>query len=356
MGRRLTFALAAVAAVIAGVAALAASVSGARADTAVLPAGIGLPWTDPAHQSPLETDLGTIASRLAGRPVAARCEGDNDWGILAKQGGFDPNAEAGYVNTVYSPSTNRFAGTAAMMELSPGVCLHLQQFAQAAVKPTTCQGTKTVSVPVTTQKVVTRSRVVTLTRATRINGKLLQPGRHTIVTRVSVPVTTTESREVPGDQVPCFTGTASTSPADRSLCWRVHDTAGRLQRQCFVVAGQDSADTYWGEFYEYVQALQTVAHESVHLLRAQEGLARPADAILEAEAECTGMQTLATVATALGDTAADAHTLAVFYWSVIYPEQRLITDPYAVKRPYWSADCVPGGSLDARADKSLPWP
>ena len=355
MQRRLTAALLVLAAA-AGAAALGTAAPAARADTAVLPAGIGLPWTDPAHQSPLEQALGAIASKLAGRPVAARCEGDNDWGILAKQGGFDPNAEAGYVNTTYSPSTNRFVGSATMMELSPGVCLHLQQFAQAAVKPTTCQGTKTVTVPVTRQKVVTRTRVVTLARPTRIDGKLYSAGRHTIVTRTTVPVTASEQRQGPGDQVPCFTGTAPATPDDTSLCWRVHDTSGRLQRVCFAVAGKDGDDAYWSEFYEYAQALETVAHESVHLLRGQDGQQRPPDATVEAEAECTGMQTVDTVATMLGDTAADAHTLALYYWSIIYPEQRLIGDAYAAKRPYWSADCVPGGALDARADKTQPWP
>ncbi len=92
--------------------------------------------------------------------------------------------------------------------------------------------------------------------------------------------------------------------------------------------------------FEMVQAIQTIAHESYHVLGF----------IQEATAECYGMQSLWYAAHRLGASVVLSQTLARFYWKQIYPLRRTSHFP-----GYWSADCRDGGRLDLRPD-SHGWP
>ncbi len=92
--------------------------------------------------------------------------------------------------------------------------------------------------------------------------------------------------------------------------------------------------------FEMVQSIQTIAHESYHVLGFY----------LEATAECYGMQSLWYAAHRLGASVTLSQELAQFYWKQIYPLRRTSKFPW-----YWSAECRDGGKLDLRP-KSHGWP
>ena len=324
-----------------------------QADTAVLPPDLALPWTDIHHQSALEQLLAPIASKIAGRPVAVRCEGDTDWVTLAAQRNFDPNDEAGYVDSgSYYVATNRFASSATMMELSSTVCSYLQKFAQATVKPTKCQATTSETVNVNRQRLVTRYRLVKVTTPTRINGRLYKAGRWKIPYQVDVPYSVAESRDVLATPTPCFLGTPTTTGG---WCWEVPTESGAPEKSCYEVAATPP-DPYWSEYSRYASAIGTVAHESIHLWQTQAGYRAPSDALVESQATCSSMQWLPHVAVQLGATPDDALAIATYYWRIRYPGYLSLKSDYAKSHPYWSADCKPGGALDIRGDKSGFWP
>ena len=87
-------------------------------------------------------------------------------------------------------------------------------------------------------------------------------------------------------------------------------------------------------------ALQTVAHESYHVLGYRD----------EATAECYGMQSLWYSAVRLGASARLGEALAVLYGNQMYPSRRTSAHP-----EYWSAECRDGGKLDLRP-QSHAWP
>ncbi len=91
---------------------------------------------------------------------------------------------------------------------------------------------------------------------------------------------------------------------------------------------------------ETVQAIQTISHESYHVLGWQS----------ESAAECYGMQSLWYTANRLGASVSLAQELASWYWVHLYPLRRTSSHP-----EYWSADCRDGGKLDLRP-KSHGWP
>jgi hypothetical protein len=99
-------------------------------------------------------------------------------------------------------------------------------------------------------------------------------------------------------------------------------------------------DACGGRVFEVVQAIQTIAHESYHVLGFYQ----------EATAECYGMQSLWYAAHRLGASVALSQSLAQYYWSQIYPLRRRSHYP-----EYWSAECRDGGKLDLRP-KSHAWP
>jgi len=88
------------------------------------------------------------------------------------------------------------------------------------------------------------------------------------------------------------------------------------------------------------QAIQTISHESYHVLGWQS----------EAAAECYGLQSLWYTANRLGASVALAQRLAQFYWKELYPLRRTSSHP-----EYWSAECRDGGKLDLRP-ASHGWP
>jgi hypothetical protein len=309
-----------------GLVAMVAGVdaSAARADTAVIPAGTPDPWSDPSHQGVLERFASNVASMIAGRSVSVRCEDQAAWNALIPT---DAANVAGFVTEPPHSTTTRvirshyvwrwkvvhgkrtryrrkvsytavithpdmFVSSATTIELSPGVCQPLQQFGEANVKPTKCQ-----------------------------------PG-------TAAPV-------------PCFLGSPTSEYP--GIC---QDAALTV---CFATA-TDWSEDYFTAYATSAQALLTLAHESIHLQQATAGAIVPPDSLIESQAECSGMQWTARVAEQFGDSPDDAQTIAAFYWLIGYPVEASASDPYSLARPYWSADCKPGGPLDIRPAGSTVWP
>jgi hypothetical protein len=247
----------------------------AWADTAPIANTPDLPWTNPDHTSNLEVLAGQIASRLSGRTVTARCEGDTDWSMLAQQRHFDPTLELGYVSVVNTPGQP--LSLANVTELAGGnVCLPLKNFASAIVKPTKC----TPAVAPT---------VVAMKRKTAKKARPAAPG-------------------------PCYLG------------------AGKV--------AAPMPHSFWTGYGNYAQAIETLAHESMHL----------SGVFSESVAQCSGMQWIQSTAVQLGDTPDDGEAIAKFVWDYIYPEMKTSAPAY------WSADCRPGGPLDIRTGGKTDWP
>ena len=215
----------------------------ARADTVTLPPGSGLPWTEPRHQSPLEQLAGRIATRIAGRPVTIRCEGDTDWLQLTTERGVDPAAELGYVGVDVFSRGGRITSVvpASFAELSTGTCAALEAFALADPKPTTCQPPVTV-----TSRVLRPKRVATRVKVDR-GSDPKRPGKRRTVTRTvwkTVQVPTAVSSQGPGPAVPCYVNGLSSS-------------APRFAVELSKASLRAYEDT--------TEAILTLAHEAVHL-------------------------------------------------------------------------------------------
>ena len=106
-------------------------------DHAAVPANASLPGSDPSHSTALEQLASRIATLIAGQPVTVRCDGDAEWTRVVAQAGGDPAGESGFVATQWL-STGMLLWQSATAELSPEICLPLQQFARATTKPTKC--------------------------------------------------------------------------------------------------------------------------------------------------------------------------------------------------------------------------
>jgi hypothetical protein len=267
-----------------------------------------LPWTDPAHQSPLELLAGRIASQIAGRTVTVQCHGETDWTALIRGRGGDPDAESGFVATAWNGATGQLVSSSSVAELSGrDTCLLLDTFATATTKPTKCL----VSTP----------------------------------TMVSLPV----EKRVRVQQ----SGAAGAKPRGRKAKRGVQ----RLG-PCYLGNGKTARPmtaSFWSSYERYAVAILTLAHESIHLGgvvggQLSNGLS-VGDQQAEAKADCYGMQKMSYVAEQLGDTPDDAQAIAAYFWDRIYPRAR--TSSYA---HYWSADCRPGGPLDIRPSGATAWP
>jgi hypothetical protein len=129
------------------------------------------------------------------------------------------------------------------MELSPVACEHLWRYAKAVRKPTTCVASKTRTV--TTTVTVRRREHIDLpvAKRVRVDGRLVT---RTQVVRKWVwrswKETRTATRTVRVGRVPCY------RPA--------------------VASGVSVASPAVGsrEYFNYVFAIETLAHESIHLL------------------------------------------------------------------------------------------
>jgi hypothetical protein len=308
-----------------GLTALALLVpAAASADSAPITIAPGsLPWTDPSHHSALEVLASSIASHVANRSVTVRCEGQTDWDALARDGGFDPALEAGYVGfglytrggqPVGEPQIDDFA------ELSPTTCWYLQQFAIASAKPTKCALTDTkTSIVMKPKRVRVRKR-----KQVKVHGRQVW---RTVTVSVTRSVPTEVTTQVPGVPGPCYVnGSQVYDPSD---------------------------DRFWSDYANYAWAILTLAHESIHLGGVVGGQlssgVEVGDPLAEARANCSGMQWMPWVAEQLGDTPDDALAIAQFTYDDIYPAE-------AAGTPYYSADCKPGGPMDVRADKTGAWP
>jgi hypothetical protein len=320
MRRRLSFLLAILALVFP---------SATLADSVTVPPDAGLPWTDPAHRGPLEVLASQIASRIAGRSVSVRCWGENDWNALAQSRGFDPTKRLGYVSLTGYVYRDVMIKGAPFAELSPKTCWYLQEFAKAALKPTKCQPLETVEETVYESEYRLVKVRVQVTRRVRAKGKWVT--KKVWVTKpvwkqVTVPKTVT--REVPGEPTPCYLGSNQFA--------------------------EDMPRSYWQEYRNYAHAIQTLAHEAIHLAQYRAGVrVSSVQPTAEIKAECYGTQWAPWVAEQLGATPDDARAIATYYYEVIYPNMQSVYTNDG--RPYWSPDCRQDGPLDLTPGDGV-WP
>lgn len=237
-----------------------------------------LPWSGgQAVVSEFEAHAAAFSASVAGRPVSVICNGDTDWGVLARQSDFDPELVWGYV-VFHSLSGGRLTPLD-YTHLSPNACWYLDQFRAAKDKLAITKRCRTrTDIAYESVTVVRKQRV-------RVRGRWeVRRVRRTVLRPVETPV--------------------------------------------------------YGECPDYRRtlfALQTLAHESVHLHGvADEGLA-----------ECYGLQLLDDVARWLGADDALAGEMGADYWS-----------DYLRQRPdseYFRADCVDGSALDL-SPATTAWP
>ena len=300
----------------------------ARADTGVIPDTPDLPWADPNHRSPLEVVSSQIASQIAGREVRVYCNGQNDWEILRAQESISENVWGYVLGPYYYVVSRTWVSSAPDTQLAPIACQYLWNFAKATAKPTTCDASSTT---MTSQSVTVRYKqqaAVTIVRRVKVNGVYLK--RRVTVYR-DVWRTRQEQRTATATvqlgRVPCYAAAAPGTTVSAAV-------GGEI------------------EFRNFVFALATLAHESIHLFDLTAG--RSIDPVAttqaaESRAECFGMQNIALVAVALGDTPDDAAALAKYYATVMYPRRQTSAPDY------WSPDCVPDGHLDLTPGDGV-WP
>ena len=111
---------------------------------------------------------------------------------------------------------------------------------------------------------------------------------------------------------------------------------------------------YWDAYWDYSNAILTLAHEAIHLggmVGVASGTASSAATRVRGEGELLRHAVDAVRGAAARRAADDAQAIAVFYWDVIYPEYR--SSAYS---NYWSADCRPGGAMDIRPAGKTAWP
>ncbi len=302
--------------------------TGARADTGVIPDTADLPWTDPNHRSPLEVLTSQIAGQIAGREVRVYCNGQNDWEILRAQEGIPENVWGYVLGPYYYVVSRTFVSSAPDTKLAPIACQYLWNFAKATAKPTKCDASTTTT---SSQSVTVRYQqwvAVKILQRVKVKGvyvmRRVTVYRDVWRTRQEQRTTTTS---VQLGRVPCY---ASAAPGTTVS----------------TPAGGES------EFRNFVFAIATLAHESIHLFdltagRSIEPVATTQAA--ESRAECLGMQNIPRVAVGLGATPDDAAALAKYYATVMYPRRQTSAPDY------WSPDCVQGGRLDLTPGDGI-WP
>jgi hypothetical protein len=305
--------------VLACLAATSLGAASASADTGVIPDTPDLPWADPNHQSPLELVASGIASEIARRPVRVYCNGQGDWDSLARSAGFDPARVWGYVMAprYWYPSLGTWAESSTHTQLAPIACERLWQFAKATTKPTKCTASRVITETRQVQvryKVTTRSKVK---KRARVKGKWVV---RMVVTTRSVWRTRTEPRDV-----------TRTIPLEPRSCYGSGEDGVTLE------APTDG----WGRYGEFAFALQTLAHESVHLFSFTAGYPVPRSVQEEeSRAECWGMQLIPYVAWSLGASEDDALAIGRWYAEDFYPRRQ------SSAPDYWSPDCKMDGGLD----------
>jgi hypothetical protein len=307
-----------------GVAAFAAGSAGAAplaaADAVTVPPGSPDPWTDPNHRTPLEQLASTIASSIVGRPVTAKCEDQASWTALNLNG--DSSKVLGFV----------------------------QQAPHSTTTPVTKYRYVWAYRIIHHKRVRYRRKVPYITLVTHADTFTASADTIELSPQVCGPLQQfAEASPKPTKcaNAPCFVG-APTSSAP-GICTDSSETT------CYSTAN-DWSDDYYQQYDNYAQALITLAHESIHVIQDTKGNVVPADTLVEAQAECSGMQHTAQVAEQLGDTADDAEAVADYLWLLSYPTEQHPDDAYSTQHPYWSADCMPGGALDIRPPGTTLWP
>jgi hypothetical protein len=311
-------------AALVGGAVCAAGAVAAPLDSVTVAPGSPDPWSDPAHHTPLEQLASSIASSIVGRPVTVKCEDQASWDALKVNG--DSSTVLGFVR---QPSHST---TTPVIKYRSVWAYHVVRHKRVRYRR---------KVPYTT--FVTHADTFTTSADTiELSPQVCGP------LQAFAEAATKPTKCAPnGAPVPCFVGTPSTDFP--GLCTDDSDTA------CYSTA-TDWSNDYLTQYDAAAQALITLAHESIHVIQGTKGNLVPADTLVEAQAECSGMQWTAQVAVQLGDTPDDAQTVAAYLWLLTYPGEAHPTDPYAIQHPYWSADCTPGGPLDIRPPGTTVWP
>jgi len=323
MRRRLGLVLLLLAASLVAVASTQAAPLAAK-DAVTIPPGSPDPWSDPNHHTPFEQLASSIASSIVGRPVTAKCEDQATWTSLNLHG--DSSEVLGFVREAPHSTTSVVVNYRVVW------AYHIVHHKRVRYRKKVPYTTTVTHADTFTQSADT----VELSPA--VCGPLQQFAEASTKPTKCTPV---------GPAVPCFVGTPTTNYP--GIC-----TDSTLS-VCYSTAigwGNDFYDTYDG----YAQALLTLAHESIHVIQNTAGNVVPADSLIESQAECSGMQWLPQVAVQLGDSQDDAQAIAEYLWLLDYPGAKSLSDPYSIQRPYWSADCTPGGPLDIRPPGSTVWP
>lgn len=279
-----------------------ASVAGA--ERAVLTASAALPWTDPTHQSPTEVFASGIASQIAGRPARVQCHGATEMAALSGS-----TTTLGYVRYLYSTYTYRIVQVEDIAHLHEAVCLGLQQYGEAAAKPTRCATTQEIESTVY-DTVPVKKKVFYWAKVKQRNGKTKRVRKSKYIWGTKeVPRTVTET--VAGLSVPCY-GSGQTLP----------------------------------EWYRpFAMSLHVLGHESVHLFDFYVGAPVQTVESAESRAECYGMQMIEPIAVSLGGDADDGRAMARYYWENEYPHSQ--------GTPYWRPDCIPDGPFDLRPNDGV---
>jgi hypothetical protein len=316
------------AAALVGASAFAAGSAGAAplaaTDAVTVAPGSPDPWSDPNHHTACEQLASNIASSIVGRPVTAKCEDQATWDALKLNG--DSSKVLGFVTT---PSHSTTTSVVKYRYVWAYKRVHGKRVRYRRKVPYTT---------VETHADTFTASADTVELSPHVCGPLQQ-----FAEASSKPTKCAPN----GAPVPCFVGTPSNDfPA---VCTDSSETT------CYSTADGWS-DSYFEQYDDYAQALITLAHESIHVIQGTIGNVVPADTLVEAQAECSGLQWAAQVAVQLGDTPDDAQTIATYLWLLTYPGEAHLTDAYAMQHPYWSADCTPGGPLDIRAPGSTVWP
>lgn len=215
-----------------------------------------LPWAGgTASESAFERYAGQVASEIARRPVRVICNGASDWGHLAVQQRFDPVVVWGYV--LFNTEGTELRPVD-YMHLSEQACWYLDEFwgAPTELKGKACR----IATRIEFKPQKTRQRVV---KRVKVKGRWVRKATWVEKT-VQVPVETPEY----------------------GVC---------------------------ADYVYRVFALQTLGHESMHLLGLHD----------EAQAECQGMQKIRWLAQRFGATPEQAKQMAGDYYR----------DFYVVKRP-----------------------
>ena len=194
--------------------------------------------------------------------------------------------------------------------------------AHASARPVTPQDRALLARPATTEERIAEHVAERLTRHTDVS--------------VRCGSTLFVNRYILGGATPIMNGHAFgyflMRPAECTyLAWFDESPARWDPRSCSPSDCKYVDDVVW--------ALQTVAHESYHLLGYTN----------EAQVDCYGMQSIWFVASNLGASVAESQALAKLFATQIYPWREKLTPQY------WSPECRDGGKYDLRP-ASHSWP